>query len=117
MNTLHFMGKEYKKPDTPLELVREARALYAQAPAHPPAGVNSFEGHCMMTALGTAGNIMVTDIDVTNPAYHAVRAQLGEQNMIEYNATHSTDEVLDAFDRAALYLDEVECKERGLEAL
>jgi hypothetical protein len=84
---------------TTLDILRHARDLYAYAPSHAPFRDAPEPGtHCIVTALITASNA-----DVLSPAYRAARDPLYRvigESLPDWNAEHSTEEVLAAFDRA-----------------
>ena len=89
---------------TILGALREARALYAASPSHvggdamlPRPGT-----HCVITAL----NAVAVDNDYWD-AYVAIRraADVPDGGVVDWNATHTTAEVLAAFDRAIATLE------------
>lgn len=86
--------------------IRRARAIYATAPAHTPAKTATVPDgtHCILTALlQAAGVITVNGPDENEAAYDdALDAlkRLVTVTLPEYNATHTTDEVLALLDRA-----------------
>lgn len=85
---------------TTVEVLRAARALYEGNPSHVPCGEWVPAGcYCPLTALSAVTGLSVT---VTgSPAYMALcDAASIASNVAEWNAKHTTDEVLAAFDRA-----------------
>jgi hypothetical protein len=83
---------------TAAEILREARALYAANPSHAPSEELPEAGcHCPITALVAVTNGM----GVRHPAYLVLLdAALMPDSLADWNAEHSTEEVLAAFDRA-----------------
>lgn len=83
------------------EVLAEARDIYAAAPTHVPHPQHPPKGtYCALTAL-----LEVTDSrrhahKDTQEAYHVMYGVLGGENLVDFNATHSTEEVVAAFDRA-----------------
>lgn len=78
-----------------VEVLRAARELYAAKPSHAPVGQSPRPGtHCVVYAVSRQ-----TDAG----AHHALGAfalAIETTEIVEWNATHSTAEVLAAFDRA-----------------
>jgi hypothetical protein len=84
---------------TPAEVLTAVRDLYASAPTHVPSGTPVPSGtHCPLTALWE-----VTDQLRDEDLYWAARNALGRAagpNPIDFNARHSTDEVVAALNQA-----------------
>lgn len=86
-----------------VETLVRARALYAEAPSHVPEGEYPESGtYCVIYALGAAADI---GGDNSQGFYMAVLDRMvdaaGEpDSMARWNAKHTTEEVLAAFDRA-----------------
>ena len=81
-----------------IDILYRARALYAAAPSHAPVGQNPKPGTvCIIFALGQA-SLLTTRF--SHPANQALYAAVGAPGLADWNAEHSTAEVLDAFDRA-----------------
>ena len=81
-----------------LKILRAARALYEQAPAHTaPYEWPDEACYCPLAALSEGG------ASPFDPAADRLRTAMDETSSIaEWNATHTTSEVLAAFDRAIL---------------
>lgn len=82
-----------------LEVLKTARALYADSPSHAPEFTMPEEGtYCMITALDAAA----TRTEAASPAYRALVSALprGERLLVTFNANHTTEEVLAVFDKA-----------------
>lgn len=83
---------------TTAEGLRAARARYAANPSHvAPDGIVPFNSHCPITAM--------TDVElmcgaVYSAMRHAFSAVIGPTPIPTWNAEHTTEEVLAAFDRA-----------------
>jgi hypothetical protein len=76
-----------------VEGLRKARALYASAPSHVGRyGCPEDNTYCIITALEEAGWIPGMRL--------GLYAEIGAVSLIDYNAEHSTEEVLAVFDRA-----------------
>lgn len=86
---------------TVAEVLREARALYEEAPSHAGAMQKIADGSvCPILALCDVVGGSVTGMN-RHPAYEALLAGMGiDGGMVDWNAEHSTAEVLAAFDRA-----------------
>jgi hypothetical protein len=89
-----------------VDVLRAARDLYAQAPSHvrypetPEPGTN-----CVLTAIWSAVERLLANYYPRYPlsfsADEALRGAAGHPaSIVEWNAEHSTEEVLAAFDRA-----------------
>lgn len=87
---------------TTLKILRAARALYERSPSHVGGVGLPEEGTiCPLLALTDAAE----DIDCLTrrtPAVDRLRAAMGTTSIVDWNATHTTLEVLAAFDRAIL---------------
>lgn len=81
---------------TTAELLRGARALYAKNPSHAGEGSLPEDGcECVMTALHAVAEWSTDD------AYDALCDAAGiESGLVAWNAEHTTEEVLAAFDTA-----------------
>lgn len=80
-----------------VDVLRAARDLYAQAPSHAPKGEDLPAGrYCPLTAIGTASG----SYSLARPAENAFYEAVGWVGVVRWSATHSTEEVLAAFDRA-----------------
>src|SRR4051812_42443448 len=82
-----------------VEILVRARALYAEAPSHARPAYHPEPGtRCVVFALGDAGGRMNVDYF---PAHDALADAMGGcRSVVEWNAEHTTEEVLAAFDRA-----------------
>jgi hypothetical protein len=88
---------------TTVEALREARALYAAAPSHVPHPQCPGDGrHCPMTAIHDATRRRLDPLgrDAVHPDVYLRRAMGHTDSIVDWNAKHSTEEVLAAFDRA-----------------
>jgi hypothetical protein len=76
-----------------VDVLRAARDLYEQAPSHVPCGTRPVRGtYCVSTAIqASAGSALVIS---------AFTSVIGTHRLATWNAEHSTEEVLAAFDRA-----------------
>ena len=80
-----------------LEVLREARALYAASPCHLPGYEEVPKGqHCVYTALTAAKPVDRVFHDYAEP----IRDVVGRYDLSNWNAEVSTEEVLAAFDAA-----------------
>lgn len=81
-------------------ILRRARELYASAPDHTPIGQTPPEGcYCAVTAISAAAWLLLSSNEFIG-AVRAVMVVASTTSLVHYNATHSTEEVLAAFDRA-----------------
>src|SRR4051812_16949570 len=82
-----------------VEILVRARALYAEAPSHAPANAYPEPGtYCVVYALGAAGAL---PSGVYALAHDAMLDAMGTtRSLAWWNAKHTTEEVLAAFDRA-----------------
>lgn len=83
------------------DVLAKAREIYKANPDHSPAlFTGKMEGECVVTAIALAyqelGVTAVKDDDAVNVFRDLVRPH----GVVEYNATHSTEEVLLKFDEA-----------------
>lgn len=83
---------------TTRDVLIKARALYASAPSHAAKGTWPDLGtYCVATAVDNAHDARAKR---GAAAYRAFKATIGGVSPIDYNATHSTAEVLAVFDQA-----------------
>lgn len=84
------------------EVLRLARKLYAANPSHAPADVYPESGcECPITALAMAQMDTHAPNEVWLAAHAALAIATGcEEGLPRWNAEHTTEEVLAAFDRA-----------------
>lgn len=83
---------------TVVDLLRDAKKRYAAAPSHARLGEKVAPGRvCVVMALNEASS---SDSDAYYAAKHALRASVPTLALADWNAEHSTEEVLEAFDRA-----------------
>lgn len=82
---------------TTVEVLRKARALYEANPSHAP-GCDPVEPGrvCLMWSLDYAAGPRGADKDV----YSAIDRAAGTNQLVKFNAEHTTAEVLAVFDRA-----------------
>jgi hypothetical protein len=81
-----------------VDVLRAARDLYAQAPSHAPHESAPAEGtYCVITATAAAAARLRWSAE---PANQRLRLFAGADGLVDWNAEHSTEEVLAAFDRA-----------------
>lgn len=95
---------------TPKDILVKARELYAAAPSHAPAGsLPPLGTHCLVLALDRAiprGPEVVYDdarsmVSTYKTAVDAIHDIIGRSvDLVDYNAEHSTEDVLGVFDRA-----------------
>jgi hypothetical protein len=89
-----------------VSILTRARALYASAPSHAPIHEVPEPGcFCVATALAEAvceEAVVVGGRDHNNVAVSALRMAANTDNLVTYNAEHSTEEMLEVFDRAIL---------------
>lgn len=82
-----------------IERLKGARARYASAPSH-DRELPKKETYCPITSFWTINGPSYK----SNLAYHTFADAMyngkGEWSIIEFNATHSTEEVLAIYDRA-----------------
>lgn len=87
-------------------LLAVAKALYALAPSHAPAGERVEEGcHCLISGIWEAGRGEGYDINQRVQAECVVLNEIirrggGVGGLVSYNASHSTEEVIDVLDAA-----------------
>jgi hypothetical protein len=93
---------------TVLDVLREARELYAANPSHAPYGCTPGAEYCIVTACyaadcGYGGGAL----DALKAAVDATEVDRAEFNkrIISWNAEHTTEEVLEAWDRAIASLE------------
>lgn len=79
--------------------LRAARERYGSAPSHAPAGQAVESGtYCAITAFTRHGySHPVHTLAAVGALYRAIGF---ESSLVEFNAEHTTEEVLAAFDRA-----------------
>lgn len=83
---------------TTVEVLLKARALYGANPSHAPVGeIPRRDTHCPITAMAEA--TLSSPADYV-PAEEALVRTIGTIEIPRWNAEHSTEEVLAAFDRA-----------------
>ncbi len=82
-----------------LETLIKARALYASAPSHcRERGMPELGTYCPVTALYHAqGGLHIVGVST---GLSALRDAMGNGYVTAYNAEHTTEEVLAAFDKA-----------------
>lgn len=87
---------------TTVDVLRKARGLYAASPSHAlPDDIPKPGTDCVLTAL----NKVVCDdsgrsLENYEAASDALVAAFGTDRLVEFNAEHSTEEVLAVFDKA-----------------
>lgn len=80
------------------DMLRRARVLYAAAPSHAPVGQKPEKGtHCPITALSS---VRISPVDLISTMHRLITEIPDYDSVAEFNATHSTAEVLEVFDRA-----------------
>lgn len=84
-------------PLTASDILQSARDIYAAAPSHAPYGAPfPDDEHCILTAVDLAAHGEGNYSEVVDRLIMAA----GTDDLIDFNAKHSTAEVLAAFDRA-----------------
>lgn len=83
---------------TTAEVLRDARALYAANPSHAGSGTDPDPGtHCVIYAVNTAA----AEDGPFDSAISAFTSAIDSSDcLVNWNAEHTTEEVLAAFDRA-----------------
>lgn len=98
------------------DALTKARELYAENPDHAPAG-HHVEGVCLVKALGMGSNYFYMDHDTEftqdwaavdalydsacKSMYAVIQSNYNSVgHLIDYNAEHSTEEILGKFDEA-----------------
>jgi hypothetical protein len=85
---------------TTADLLRSARAKYAAKPSHAPADQYPDDGECPITALTHVCMTWGNDFRFCRRAESALERTIGTHDIPAWNAEHSTEDVLAAFDRA-----------------
>jgi hypothetical protein len=86
---------------TTAELLTAARALYASAPSHAPAEDFPEDGtYCVVSAIDTVALALPNTESRPSLAWNALDAlrKVTGTPLVDWNATHSTEEVLAGFD-------------------
>lgn len=84
-----------------VEVLRRARELYAEAPSHAPHPDLPKEGTlCLLMATDEAASELGCGGVERDQADGVLRQVTGCGTLVDWNAEHSTEEVLAAFDRA-----------------
>jgi hypothetical protein len=84
-----------------VDVLCRARELYASAPSHATElQFPEYGTYCVVTALSKAHRTGITPPDAYHSAFDAFVTVVGTGRLANWNAEHSTDEVLVAFDRA-----------------
>ena len=82
---------------TTVEVLRKARELYAANPSHAPAGARPEPGTvCVILAIDRSSG----PVGYSSEAEYAVLRAAGASGVVTWNAEHTTEEVLAAFDKA-----------------
>jgi hypothetical protein len=91
-----------------LDVLRDARERYARQPDHSPYGRVPSEGVCVVTACRIVGGGDASPVRALEEAA-GIEVDLGRfgknEQIIRWNAEHSTEDVLEAFDRAIASLE------------
>ena len=83
---------------TTVEVLRKARALYAANPSHAPSGEAAEPGRvCVVLAIDFASGPRIYCYEAENAVHQACGAR---ESVVKWNAEHTTEEVLAAFDKA-----------------
>lgn len=83
------------------EVLIRARELYAANPDHSPVMATAqMEGECVVTAINVAYQELGDPADWNRDAVAVFRDVVRPYGVVDYNATHSTEEVLVKFDEA-----------------
>jgi hypothetical protein len=90
---------------TTLDVLRDARALYSENPSHAPVHRAPAPGtYCVLSALMATGDSNAAREG--HPAWEALTDAIGiKLGVVLWNARHTTEEVLAAFDRAITALE------------
>lgn len=79
------------------DVLREARRLYAANPSHAPAGQGVPAGqHCVISAI----HVATKGLGYYQAARRFFDEAAGTMDAARFNASHSTETVLEVFDRA-----------------